>query len=118
MHPNGVSGAGWITLWVSVLALSALAGVSVLPRAAAQQKVIIRFGHAGFPDSLFESTAEEFAKRVNKELAGRVEVRVFQSRQLDTDEDMLQGVRVRPLEIFLPSMLMSSVEDGLGVFEM
>src|SRR2546422_11459752 len=92
MHPNGVSGAGWITLWVSVLVLSALAGVSVLPRAAAEQKVIIRFGHVGFPDSLFESTAEEFAKRVNKELARCVEYQVFLSSNLGTDWDMLRGV--------------------------
>ena len=118
MRPNGVSGAGWMTLWASVLALSALVSVSVLPRAAAQQKVIIRFGHVGFPDSLFEWTAEEFAKRVNKELAGRVEVRVFHSSQLGTDEDMLRGVRVGALEMFLPSTVMSSVDDGFGVFEM
>src|SRR2546428_13160524 len=97
MHPNGVSGAGWITLWVSVLALSALAGVSVLPRAAAQQKGIIRFGHVGFPDSLFQSTPEEFAKRVNKEPPGALEVRVFHSRQLGTNEDSLRAIRVRAL---------------------
>ena len=50
-----------ITALVVVFALS-LANV---PRAGAQQqKIIIRFGHVGFPDSLFELTAQEFARRV------------------------------------------------------
>ncbi len=108
----------WVAVWVSVLVLSALVSFSVLPRATAQQKLVIRFGHVGFPDSLFELTAEEFAKRVNKALAGRVEVRVFHSSQLGTDEDMIRGVRIGALEMFLPSTVMSSVDDGFGVFEM
>ena len=104
-----------ITALVVVFALS-LANV---PRAGAQQqKIIIRLGHVGFPDSLFELTAQEFARRVNRELAGRVEVRVFHSSQLGTDEDMIRGVRVGALEMFLPSTIMSSVDDAFGVFEM
>lgn len=104
-----------ITALVLVFALS-LANV---PRAGAQQqKIIIRLGHVGFPDSLFELTAQEFARRVNRELAGRVEVRVFHSSQLGTDEDMIRGVRVGALEMFLPSTIMSSVDDAFGVFEM
>src|SRR3989475_4371562 len=31
---------------------------------------------------------------------------------------MLRGVRVEALEMFLPSRVMSSVDDGFGVFEM
>lgn len=102
---------------VLLVAVIALSLVNV-PRAGAQQKIIIRFGHVGFPDSLFDIIANEFAKRVNKELAGRVEVRVFHSSQLGTDEDMLRGVRVGALEMFLPSTIMSSVDDAFGVFEM
>lgn len=104
--------------WTLGGALAVLLVLSVWPQASAQQKVIIRLGHVGFPDSLFELTAQEFAKRVNKELAGRVEVRVFHSSQLGTDEDMIRGVRVGALEMFLPSTIMSSVDDGYGVFEM
>ncbi|HET6780568.1 MAG TPA: TRAP transporter substrate-binding protein, partial [bacterium] len=63
-----------------------------IPQAGAQQRIIVRLGHVGFPDSLFEITAQEFARRVNRELAGRVEVRVFHSSQLGTDEDMIRGV--------------------------
>jgi len=105
-------------IWTLVLVLTILIVLSVWPQASAQQKIIIRFGHVGFPDSLFELTAQEFAKRVNIELAGRVEVRVFHSSQLGTDEDMIRGVRVGALEMFMPSTIMSSVDDGYGVFEM
>jgi len=89
-----------------------------VPRVGAQQRILIRFGHVGFPDSLFELTAQEFARRVSRELAGRVEVRVFHSSQLGTDEDMIRGVRIGALEMFLPSTIMSSVDDAFGVFEM
>lgn len=84
----------------------------------AQQRIVIRLGHVGFPDSLFDLTAREYARRVNQELAGRVEMRVFHSSQLGTDEDMIRGVRVGALEMFLPSTIMSSVDDAFGVFEM
>src|SRR5256712_14062294 len=103
MHPNGVSGAGWITLWVSVLALSALAGVSILPRAAAQQKIIIRFGHVGFPDSLFESTGEELPKRGKKEHPCRALARVFHPSQPGTDEAMFRGVSTEAFEMCRPA---------------
>ena len=111
-------GRGVFTLFAIVLVLAVVFSLTNLPRAGAQQKIIIRFGHVGFPDSLFYPTANEYAKRVNTELAGRVEMRVFHSSQLGTDEDMLRGVRVGALEMFLPSTIMSSVEDAYGVFEM
>lgn len=106
----------WITVWI--VAMIAVVSLTLLPPAAAQQKIVIRFGHVGFPGSLFDLAATEYARRVNQELAGRVEVRVFHSSQLGTDEDMLRGVRVGALEMFLPSTIMSSVEDAYGVFEM
>lgn len=103
----------WATVVLAVLVVGA-----VLPPARAQQKIVIRLGHVGFPDSLYELTAQEFSKRVTRELGARVEVRVFHSSQLGTDEDMIRGVRVGALEMFLPSTIMSSVDDGFGVFEM
>lgn len=107
-----------VTLCAALLVLGILLTWSSLPPAGAQQKMIIRFGHVGFPDSLFYPNANEYAKRVNTELAGRVEMRVFHSSQIGTDEDMLRGVRVGALEMFLPSTIMSSVDDAYGVFEM
>jgi len=104
--------------WATAVALAVLVGAVVLPPIGARQKIVIRLGHVGFPDSLYELTAQEFSKRVARELGDRVEVRVFHSSQLGTDEDMIRGVRVGALEMFLPSTIMSSVDDGFGVFEM
>ncbi|MEK7853825.1 MAG: TRAP transporter substrate-binding protein DctP, partial [candidate division NC10 bacterium] len=85
----------------------------------AQQKPIeIRFGHVGFPNSLFDIAVNEYAKRVNTALKGRVEMKVFHSSQLGTDEAMVKGIKVGALEMFLPSTIMSTVEPSYGVFEM
>ncbi|TMA68505.1 MAG: hypothetical protein E6J73_00355 [Deltaproteobacteria bacterium] len=50
------------------------------------QPISIRLGHVGFPGSLFAITADEYAKRVNTSLQGKVEVKVFHSSQLGSDE--------------------------------
>ncbi|MGQ0567932.1 MAG: TRAP transporter substrate-binding protein [Armatimonadota bacterium] len=105
-------------LSTAALILVAALCLTTVPQVGAQQRIIIRFGHVGFPGSLFDLTATEYAKRVNSELAGRVEMRVFHSSQLGTDEDMIRGVRVGALEMFMPSTIMSSVTDAFGVFEM
>jgi TRAP-type transport system periplasmic protein len=96
------------------------AGLFAVPGAAraADQPVTLRLGHVGFPNSLFDITANEFAKRVNQELKGRVEVKVFHSSQLGSDEQMLKGVRLGTPEMFLPSTVMSTVEARFGVFEL
>lgn len=107
-----------LTVVLAAVVVIAASTLYTIPQAGAQQRIIVRLGHVGFPDSLFEITAQEFARRVNRELAGRVEVRVFHSSQLGTDEDMIRGVRVGALEMFLPSTIMSTVLDGYGVFEM
>ncbi len=107
------------TLMAMALIAAAALSLTTVPQVGAQQRVIIiRFGHVGFPGSLFDLTATEYARRVNRELAGRVEMRVFHSSQLGTDEDMIRGVRVGALEMFLPSTIMSTVDDLFGVFEM
>jgi tripartite ATP-independent transporter DctP family solute receptor len=85
---------------------------------AADQPVTLRLGHVGFPNSLFDIVTNEFAKRVNGELKGKVEVKVFHSSQLGSDEQLLKGVRVGTPEMFLPSTVMSTVDARFGVFEM
>ena len=78
----------------------------------------LRLGHVGFPGSLFAITADEYAKRVNGALKGKVEVKVFHSSQLGSDEQMMRGVKVGAPEMFLPSTVMSTAEQKFGVFEM
>jgi len=47
-----------------------------------------------------------------------VEVRVFHSSQLGTDEQMIKGIRVGAPEMAFPSTVMSTVDQRFGVFEM
>ena len=68
----------------------------------AQQPISIRLGHVGFPGSLFAITADEYAKRVNTSLQGKVEVKVFHSSQLGSDEQMSRGIKVGAPEMFVP----------------
>jgi tripartite ATP-independent transporter DctP family solute receptor len=78
----------------------------------------LSFGHVGEPGSLFAASAEEFARRANVELAGRVQVNVFGSSQLGGDELMLQKLKLGTLDFALPSTIMSSTVDAFGLFEM
>ena len=104
--------------------LSLVLGIAMLtaglwPAAAgAQQPVTIRLGHVGFPGSLFDITGNKFAQDVNAALKGRVEVKVFHSSQLGSDEQMIKGIRVGAPEMQIPSTVMSTVDQRYGVFEM
>ena len=104
--------------------LSVILGIAVLsiglwPAAAtAQQPIVIRLGHVGFPGSLFDLSANKFATDVNAALKGRVEVKTFHSSQLGSDEAMIKGIRVGAPEMQIPSTVMSTVDQRYGVFEM
>src|SRR6185503_5444997 len=104
--------------------LPVILGIAVLsirlwPAAAtAQQPIVIRLGHVGFPGSLFDISGNKFAQEVNQALKGRVEVKVFHSSQLGSDEAMIKGIRVGAPEMQVPSTVMSTVDQRYGVFEM
>jgi tripartite ATP-independent transporter DctP family solute receptor len=100
------------------LAIVALA-IGLWPASVeAQQPTTIRLGHVGSPSSLFSITTDEYAKRVNAALPGKVEVKVFHSSQLGSDEQMIKGIKVGAPEMFQPSTIMSTAEQKFGVFEM
>ncbi|MGE5849983.1 MAG: TRAP transporter substrate-binding protein [Candidatus Methylomirabilota bacterium] len=85
---------------------------------AAWAATIIKLGHVAFPGSLIGATADEYAKRVNETLKGQVEIKVFHSSQLGTDEQMIKGVKIGAPEMFVPSTIMSTVDQKYGIFEM
>jgi len=99
-----------VVLAIAVLTLG-------LPATAAAQQTI-RLGHVAFPGSLFDIVSNRFAADVNAALKGKVEVRVFHSSQLGTDEQMIKGIRVGAPEMQIPSTIMSTVDQRYGVFEM
>ena len=118
MPPNdGGKGVNTVKRGSSVVAL--VLSLLLWPIAVqAQQPTTIRLGHVGFPGSLFDIVAQEYAKRVNATLKGKVDVKVFHSSQLGTDEQMNRGIKVGAPEMFLPSTIMSTADQRYGVFEM
>ncbi|HEV8310177.1 MAG TPA: TRAP transporter substrate-binding protein [Methylomirabilota bacterium] len=108
----------WFGAATTVLVLAAVTWLGMTGPAGAQAPLTIRLGLSANPGGLITITAEEYAKRVNDALRGRVEVKVFPSSQLGTDEQMIKGVRAGTLEMFVPSTIMSTVEAKYGVFEM
>ncbi len=82
------------------------------------QTITLRLGHVGFPGSLFAITTDEYAKRANATLAGKVDIKVFHSSQLGSDEQMMRGIKVGAPEMVAPSTVMSTVDAKFGVFEM
>ena len=105
-------------VWFGILAIMVPLLVGATGEAAWAAATVIRLGHVAFPNSLFDIVATKYAKEVNEALKGRVEMRVFSSSQLGTDEQMIKGVKVGAPEMFIPSTIMSTVEQKYGVFEM
>jgi tripartite ATP-independent transporter DctP family solute receptor len=87
-------------------------------QASDAQTITLRLGHVGFPGSLFAITTDEYARRVNDALKGKVEVKVFHSSQLGSDEQMMRGIKLGAPEMVAPSTVMSTVDAKFGVFEM
>ncbi|HEY7905156.1 MAG TPA: TRAP transporter substrate-binding protein [Casimicrobiaceae bacterium] len=93
------------------------AGGGYVPLAAAQETTI-KLGHVGEPGSLFQKSADEFAKRANAKLGGKAKVVTYGSSQLGGDKEMIQKLKLGTLDMALPSTVMSSEVDLFGMFEM
>ncbi len=78
----------------------------------------LKFGHVGGPSSLYDLAVNEFARRVNERLAGRVEMTVFGASQLGGDEILLQKLKLGTVDLSLPATIMSSTIEQFGLFEM
>ncbi|MBK6394782.1 MAG: TRAP transporter substrate-binding protein [Betaproteobacteria bacterium] len=100
-----------------VRTLATLAAGLVLAGTAHAQ-IEIKLGHVGEPGSLFQASADEFAKRANAKLGGKAKVVVFGSSQLGGDKEMIQKLKLGTLDMALPSTVMSSEVDLFGIFEM
>ncbi len=99
--------------------LGALFAAGVLCAALpAHAQIEIKLGHVGEPGSLFQKSADEFARRANARLGAKAKVLVFGSSQLGGDKEMLQKLKLGTLDMAVPSTVMSSVVDQFGLFEM
>ena len=97
------------------LALSLVFAASATP---AYAQLELKLGHVGEPGSLFQQSADEFAKRANAKLAGKAKVVTYGSSQLGGDKEMIQKLKLGTLDMALPSTVMSSEVDLFGIFEM
>ena len=89
-----------------------------LAAAPALAQMELKLGHVGGPGSLFELSANEFARRANEKLGNKAKVVVFGSSQLGGDAELMQKLRLGTVEFAIPSSVMSSAVDAFGMFEM
>jgi tripartite ATP-independent transporter DctP family solute receptor len=100
---------------MKLLAAAALAAALISPASAQME---LKLGHVGEPGSLFQLSADEFARIANEKLGDKAKVVVFGSSQLGTDEELLQKLRLGTADFAVPSTVMSSVVPEFGLFEM
>lgn len=78
----------------------------------------LKLGHVGEPGSLFQISADEYARRVNEKLAGKVKIVTYGSSQLGGDKEMIQKLKLGTIDMAVPSTVMSSEVDQFGIFEL
>jgi tripartite ATP-independent transporter DctP family solute receptor len=94
------------------------AGAMLAGASPAFAQIEIKLGHVGEPGSLFQMSADEFAKNANAKLAGKAKVVVYGSSQLGGDKEMLQKLKLGTIDMALPSTVMTSEVDMYGIFEL
>ncbi len=102
------------TLLLPVVLTAACGG----PDSGEAGPIELQIGSVSLHDSLLGITANEFVRRINERLDGRVHATFFPSSQLGNDEVMLQKLRLGTLDFSMPSTVMSSAVDEFGLFEM
>ncbi|MFL6675007.1 MAG: TRAP transporter substrate-binding protein [Massilia sp.] len=105
---------------LSFAAAAVLLGAGALLGGAAPAfaQIEIKLGHVGEPGSLFQMSADEFAKNANAKLAGKAKVVVYGSSMLGGDKEMLQKLKLGTIDMALPSTVMTSEVDMYGIFEL
>ncbi len=98
--------------------LLSLSFAMALTAGSAMAQTEIKFGHVGEPGSLFDQSAQEFAKRANAKLGNKAKVVVYGSSQLGGDGEMLKKLKLGTIDLALPSTVMSSQVPAFGLFEM
>jgi tripartite ATP-independent transporter DctP family solute receptor len=99
-------------------AILTLAAATVMAAAPALAQTEIKFGHVGEPGSLFDQSAQEFAKRANAKLGSKAKVTVYGSSQLGGDGELMKKLKLGTVDLALPSTVMSSQVPAFGLFEM
>jgi len=102
--------------FLKTMGMAAVGALIAAQASAAEQ--VLKFGHVGKPGSLFEASANEFAKRANAKLKGVARVEVFGSSQLGNDKELLKKLKLGTVTFALPSSVMASQVGEFGMFDM
>jgi TRAP-type transport system periplasmic protein len=95
-----------------------IAAVMLAQGTVVAQPVELKLGHVGEPGSLFQISSDEYARRVNEKLAGKVKVVSYGSSQLGGDKEMIQKLKLGTIDMAVPSTVMTSEVDLFGIFEL
>src|SRR2546423_15018668 len=104
-----------MTALYPALMKSLLAALALCGTAAAAQPLELKLGHVGSPGSIFDLSAQEFAKRVQQKLGGKVVVQVYGSSQLGDDTGMMQKGKRGTLDSAATRPAMPSVVPAFGL---
>ena len=94
------------------------ASLAMIGHGTANAQTELKLGHVGEPGSIFQISADEYARRVNAKLAGKGKIVVYGSSQLGGDKEMIQKLKLGTIDMAVPSTVMTSEVDLLGIFEM
>jgi len=100
-----------VVLAFVLLCFSALAALAQGP-----QRLVL--AHAGEANSMQAVAAEEFAKRLQARLAGKVAVEVFGAGALGNENFIVQKVRDGDIDLVIATAIMSSISGEFGAFEL
>jgi tripartite ATP-independent transporter DctP family solute receptor len=103
---------------ITTLLGTAAAAFAFAAPGAAFAQVELKLGHVGEPGSLFQTSADEYARRVNQKLAGKVKIVTYGSSQLGGDKELLQKLKLGTVDMAVPSTVMTSEVDQFGLFEL
>jgi tripartite ATP-independent transporter DctP family solute receptor len=90
---------------------------SKTPPPKTQPPIELRLGHVAPAGSIYDLTANEFARRVKEKLHGRVTVTVIPDSKLGNDPQLLDKVRHGELDFALPAPATSSISPMFSVFD-
>jgi tripartite ATP-independent transporter DctP family solute receptor len=99
-----------LRLAVSALLLFALTSVT-----HAEDKIVLKLGHALSPDSHYQLSALVFAKAVTQKTQGKIEVQVFAQSQLGGEVQMTQALRTGTQDLMISGQ--SAVENTIKQWE-
>ena len=100
------------------LVLSTLLAAAGTMTPAQAEVIELKLGNTTPASGNQSISANEFARRVNEQMAGKVHVTVFDNSQLGNEREMLQKLKIGTLDFSQPSTIMSTVAPEFGLFDM